>query len=414
MALSATRVKALKEPGRHSDGGGLHLYISKAGRKSWVLRITIDGRRCDIGLGGYPSVSLAGAREKASQNRAAVANGRDPIAEKHAPPMPTLMEAARTVHEENKPRWRNPRHIANWMQTLERHAMPKLGNTPLNLIDRSDVLKVLKPIWTTRPETARRVRQRMRTVFRWAMAHGFIENNPAGEAIDGALSPMPKVKAHFRALPYHEIKAALETVEASNSSIAAKLCFRFLVLTAARSGEARGACWEEIDLPGRVWRIPSERMKAGMEHRVPLSRQALELLDEASVLRDETGLIFPSPLKREAPMSDMTLTKVLRTVGLAERATVHGFRSSFKNWTLEQTNTPWAVSEAALAHTLGNSTEQAYARSDLFEQRRELMQLWADYLTSDQGNAEAILTMPMPLSSSQTHPSPLAGTPARL
>ncbi len=414
MELSATRVKALRKPGRYSDGGGLHLYISKAGRKSWVLRITIDGHRRDIGLGGFPAVGLARAREKASQDRAAVANGRDPLAEKHAPPMPTFREAARTVHEANKPRWGNTRHVANWMQTLERHAMPALGNTPLDHIDRGEVLGVLKRIWTSRPETARRVRQRMRTVFRWAMAHGFIETNPAGEAIDGALTPMPKVKAHFRALPYQEVGAALETVEASPASMSAKLCFRFLVLTAARSGEARAAAWDEIDFDDQVWRIPPSRMKAGLEHRVPLSRQALEVLDQASVLRDETGLIFPSPRKWKTPMSDMTLTKVLRTVGLAERATVHGFRSSFKNWTLEQTDTSWAVSEAALAHTLGNSTEQAYARSDLFEQRRQLMQLWADYVTNGQDGPKVMLNMPRPLSSSRSRPSSPASIPARL
>ena len=297
MALSATRVKALKDPGRYSDGGGLHLYISKAGRKSWVLRIMIDGRRRDMGLGGFPSVSLARAREKAADSRAAIAEGRDPLAEKRAPAMPTFGEAARAVHEANKPRWRNARHIASWMQTLERHAMPTLGNTPLDRIDRGDVLGVLTPIWTTRPETARRVRQRMRTVFRWAMAHGFMETNPAGEAIDGALPPMPKVRAHLRALPYQEVGEALRTVDASQASMPAKLCFRFLVLTAARSSEARGAAWDEVAIEGQAWRIPSERMKAGVEHRVPLSGQAVDLLGEAQSLRDESGLVFPSPLK---------------------------------------------------------------------------------------------------------------------
>ena len=381
MALSATRAKALKDPGRYADGGGLHLYISKAGGKSWVQRITIDRRRRDIGVGAFPSVGLAQAREKAADNRTAVAEGRDPLAEKHSPALPTFREAARAVHAANKPRWRNDRHSASWMQTLERHAMPTLGNTPLDRIDRGAVLQVLTPIWTTRPETARRVRQRMRTVFLWGMAHGFIETNPAGEAIDGALPPMPKVKEHLRALPYQEVGAALGAAQSSQASVSAKLCFRLLVLTAARSGEARGATWDEIDLEGKEWRIPSQRMKAGMEHRVPLSRPALDLLHEASALRDATGLVFPSPLKLGSPMSDVTLTKVLRSVGLAERATVHGFRSSFKNWTLEQTDTPWAVSEAALAHFLGNATEQAYARSDLFERRRALMQLWADYLT---------------------------------
>ena len=381
MALSATRVKALKEPGRYSDGGGLHLYISKAGRKSWVLRITIDGRRRDIGLGAFPSVSLAKARVKAGDHRAAIADGRDPLADKRAPAIPTFREAACAVHEANKPRWRNPKHVAGWIQSLERHAMPTLVNTPLDRIDRGDVLRVLTPIWAARPETARRVRQRMRTVFRWAMAHGFMETNPAGEVIDGALPTMPKVKAHFRSLPYQEVGSALETVEASQASLPAKLCFRFLVLTGARSGEARGTTWDETDLQGRLWRIPPERMKAGVEHRVPLSGQTIELLGEASALHDDSGLVFPSPLKPGSPMSDMTLTKILRSTGLAERATVHGFRSSFKNWAMEQTDTPWAVSEAALAHVLGNSTEQAYARSDLFERRRALMQQWADYLT---------------------------------
>ena len=384
MALSATRVKALKEPGRYSDGGGLHLYISKAGRKSWVHRITVEGRRRDLGLGGFPAVSLARARERAADNRVAVAEGRDPLADKHAPAMPTFSEAARTVHEANKPRWRNAKHAASWIQTLDRHAMPTLGNTPLDRIVRGDVLRVLTPIWTTRPETARRVRQRMRTVFRWAMAHGFMEANPAGETIDGALPPMPKVKAHLRSLPYEKVGSALESVDASQASMATKLCFRFLILTAARSGEARGATWHEIDLQGKVWRVPPERMKAGVEHRVPLSRQVLDVLEDATALRDESGLVFPSPLKPGSPMSDMTLTKVLRSAGLVDRATVHGFRSSFKNWTLEQTDTPWAVSEAALAHVLGNSTEQAYARSDLFERRRVLMQQWADYVTGSE------------------------------
>ena len=380
MALSATRARALNTPGRHSDGSGLHLFITKSGRKSWVQRITIDGKRRDIGLGGYPSVSLAQARDKAADNRSAIAEGRDPLAEKRAPAMPTFREAAHTVHEANKPRWRNSKHVAAWIQTLERHAMPTLGDAPLDRIDRSAVLRVLTPIWTTRPETARRVRQRMRTIFRWALAHGFMDTNPAGEAIDGALPPMPKVKEHLRSLPYQEVGDALRTVDASQASLPARLCFRFLVLTAARSGEARGAAWEEIDMERREWRIPANRMKAGVEHRVPLSEQALEVLSQAQALRDDSGLVFPSPMKRKSQMSDMTLTKVLRSVGLAERATVHGFRSSFKNWTLEMTDSPWAISEAALAHTLGNSTEQAYARTDLFERRRSLMQRWADYL----------------------------------
>ena len=381
MPLSATSVRALKDPGRYSDGGGLHLFIGKTGSKSWVLRTTIYGRRRDIGLGASSTVSLAMAREKAAEFRAAVAAGRDPLADRSRPPVPTFKEAALAVHEANMPRWRNAKHASNWLQVLERHAMPTLGSIPIDRVDRFEVLDVLTPIWTSRQETARRVRQRLRSIFRWAMAHGYIEANPAGEAIDGALPAMPKVKVHLRALPHHDVGEALRTVGDSQASVAAKLCFRFLVLTAARSGEARGATWDEIDVDRRVWRISPQRMKAGVEHRVPLSKQAMGVLEKAYVLRDGSGLVFPSPLKPGTPMSDMTLTKVLRATGLAERATVHGFRSSFKNWTLEETDTPWALSESALAHILGNSTEQAYARSDLFERRRALMQQWGDYLT---------------------------------
>ena len=382
MKLSATRVKALRDPGRYSDGDGLHLFISRAGGKSWVQRITIDGRRRDIGLGGYPNVSLAQARKRAADNRAAIADGKDPVADKRKPAVLTFSRAAHAVHEVNRPRWRNERHALSWMQTLERHAFPKIGSKPIASIGRTDVLTVLTPIWSTRPETARRVRQRMRTVFRWAMANELIETNPAGEAIDGALPSMPKIKAHLRALPYQEVSSALKTVDASQTSLAAKRCLRFLVLTATRSGEARGATWDEIDLDGATWTIPASRMKAGVEHRVPLSDQVLEVLTLAHQLEDGSGFCFPSPLRPGRILSDMTLTKVLRSTGLADRATVHGFRTSFKTWTMEQTDTPWAVGEAALAHLLGGSVEQAYARSDLFVRRRTLMQQWADYIVA--------------------------------
>ena len=382
MKLSATRVKAIRDPGRYSDGDGLHLFISKAGSKSWVQRITVDGRRRDIGLGGYPTISLAQARRRASNNREAIGNGRDPIAEKRRPSTPTFSEAAHAVHEANKPRWRNGKHARAWIHTLERHAFPKIGSKPIDTISRTDVLAILTPIWSTTPETARRVRQRVRTIFRWAMANELIEANPAGEAIDGALPSMPKVKAHLRALPYHEVGSALSTVDESQTSPATKHCLKFLILTAARSGEARGATWDEIDIEDATWTIPGSRMKAGIEHRVPLSAQALDVLVLARELEDGSGLCFPSPLRPGRMLSDMTLTKVLRKAGLADRATVHGFRTSFKTWTMEQTDTPWAVGEAALAHQLGGSVEQAYARSDLFDRRRVLMQWWADYLAA--------------------------------
>ena len=382
MKLSATRAKALSEPGRYSDGNGLHLFISKKGGKSWVQRITINGRRRDIGVGGYPAVSLAQARERAADNREAIGNGKDPVAEKRKPAFPTFSEAARAVHEANKPRWRNGSHIRAWIQTLERHAFPRIGDKPVDTITRCDVLAVLMPIWSARPETARRVRQRMRTIFKWAMVNELIETNPAGEAIDGALPSMPKIKEHLRAMPYEEVGSALKTFGASQASPAAKCCLRLLVFTAARYGEARGATWDEIDLEGATWTIPAARMKSGVEHRVPLSNHALEVLTLAQQLEDGSGLCFPSPLRPGRMLSNMTLTKILRVTGLADRATVHGFRTSFRMWTMEQTDAPWAVGEAALAHQLGGSVEQAYARSDLFDRRRMLMQQWADYLTA--------------------------------
>ena len=215
--------------------------------------------------------------------------------------------------------------------------------------------------------------------MRWAMAHGHRDDNLAGEGIDGALPPMPAIRAHFRALPYKEVPAALEIIAASTAGVAAKACFEFLVLTAARSGEARGATWGEIDLDAGLWTIPAERMKGGVEHRVPLSEAAIAALEQAAPLRDESGLVFPSPVGGR-PLSDMTLTKILRTVGPAERATVHGFRSSFRDWAAECTSATYAAMELSLAHYVGNTVERAYARSDLLEQRRALMDQWAEYV----------------------------------
>ena len=381
--LTAARVRSITKRGLHGDGGTLYLAVAKGGSKSWVQRVTIDGKRRDIGLGGYPYVGLAAARQKAMDNRTAIAAGRNPIAEKRRSSIPTFAVAARRTHAMLKPRWRNDKHADSWMQTLERHAFPALGGLSVDRIERADVLALLTPIWGTRPETARRVRQRIRAVLRWAWAHGFITENVAGEAIDGALPAMPAVKAHLRALPYRDVAAALDTVEASRASLSAKACLRFVVLTACRSGEARLANWDEIYFEAREWRIPGSRMKAGIEHRVPLSDTALAVLERVRSLRDESDLIFPSPARPRRPMSDMTLTKVMRDTGLAARATVHGFRSSFRTWASEQTDAPHAVMELSLAHTVGTAVEQAYARSDLLARRRKLMQQWADFLSAD-------------------------------
>ncbi len=379
--LTVTRVRSLSRPGLYGDRDTLYLAIAPGASKSWIQRIAIDGKRHDIGLGGFPLVSLAEARDKAFENRKLARAGGDPLTAKRRATVPTFREAAGKIFEANRPRWRTAKVEKNWTQQLERHAFPVLGAMRVDRIGRDDVLRVLTPLWTTKPETARKLRQRIRATLRWAQAHGYVEFNVAGEGIDGALPMMPAVREHDRALPYPEIAAALETVDASGVSLAARLCLRFLVLTAARSGEARGATWDEIDAVRREWRIPARRMKAGVEHRVPLSGTALDVLERARPLRDTAGLIFPSPTRLGRPLSDMTLMKVLRTTGLAERTTVHGFCSSFRDWCADAGKSR-ELAEAALAHAVGG-VEGAYLRSDLLERRRRLMTQWAEYLDGD-------------------------------
>ncbi|MCY4550605.1 MAG: tyrosine-type recombinase/integrase [Defluviicoccus sp.] len=388
--LTAAKIRAISKPGMHGDGATLYLNVAPGGAKSWVQRLTIDGKRCDLGLGGWPLVSLADAREKAFENRKLARTGGDPLAEKRKEKMPNFRVAAQKTFEANRPRWRNAKVEKTWMQQLERHALPTLGDLPVDRIGREDVLRVLTPIWTSRPEAARKLRQRIRATLAWAQAHGYVEHNVAGDAISGALPAMPAVKEHYRALPYGEVAEALATVETSGASLPAKLCLRFLVLTAARSGEARGATWDEIDLDAGEWRIPASRMKAKVEHRVPLSDPAVAVLEQARPLREASGLVFPSPTKRGKPLSDMTLTKVLRTTGLAERTTVHGFRSSFRDWAAETTNAPHAVMELCLAHTVGSAVEQAYARSDLLAKRRALMARWAEFVMGDRAKVVSL------------------------
>ena len=380
MGLSAARVKSIKPETklrRYADGGGLYLVVKPSGAKQFVGRLTVNGRRRDIGLGGYPAVTLAQARERLAANRHDIADGVDPIAQRRKV-VPTLREASESIIQLNRSKWGKENTERVWRGRLEGYVFPALGDVPVDRIRVPDVLAILEPLWTTKAETGRRVRYILRQVFAWTIAHEYRPDNPAGEAIDGALVRQPQVKAHHRSLPYYDVEEALNILEGSNSGLSAKACFRFLVLTACRSGEARGARWDEIDLDGAVWTIPASRMKMGVEHRVPLSTQAVVVLARAWELRDGSGLIFPSPVKQGATLSDMALIKQCRDNDLA--CTPHGFRSSFRTWALEQTDTPWAVAEAALAHRLGDSVEAAYVRGDLFERRRALMQAWGDYL----------------------------------
>ena len=376
--LTAARVRRAEQPGRYFDnrGDGLYLLVAPGGTKSWAQRVSVNGKRRDIGLGSARTVALAEARDRAFENRRLVAQGGDPVAEKRKATMPTFAEAARKTFEAHRDRWRNKKHTVSWMQSLEKHAFPTLGQLRVDRIDREDILKTVVPIWTT--ETGSRVRQRIRTVLGWCQAHGYVEFNAAGEAIDGGLPVMPRKQVHYRALPYADVPAALETIATSRASDVVKSLVRFVALTAVRSGEARGATWAEMDLDAALWTIPAERMKAHVEHRVPLSDATVDVLHQMAARR-ESEYVFPSPARRGKPLSDMALTKCLRDTGLAERTTIHGLRTSFRTWAAEQTDTEHAVMELALAHQVGSAVERAYARSDLLAKRRTLMDRWATY-----------------------------------
>ncbi len=396
--LTAVKVKNLKLPGRYGDGNALYLNVAPGGSKSWVQRIAVDGKRRDLGLGGYPTVSLAEARDQAVANKRAVRQGDNPVsakktksqAAKKAPPapgIPTFRDAACIVHSLNGSRWESDKTKNNWWQRAERYVFPAIGDMPVDRVGRTEVLEILTPVWTAKSETARRLRLIIKSVMAWAMAYEYVTVNPAGEVIDAALPTMPKVKTHFRALPYPEVGAAIEAVEASTSFPATKLCFRFLVLTAVRSAEARYATWDEIDSDNALWTIRASRTKTRKAHRVPLSSDAMEVLSKAQELSTYgVPYIFPNDLTPSKSLSENALSYMLRRVGIP--AVVHGFRSSFRDWAAENTDASFAVMELALAHGVGSSVVQSYARSDLLQQRRELMQKWSDYLSACPENRE--------------------------
>ena len=377
-ALSPRFVSTVNEAGKYSDGNGLTLVVQPTGSRSWIQRITIRGRRCELGLGGFPAVSLKRARAQAAANLEAARAGRDPLAEKRRSKgqgIPTFAAMAAQVVEEKRPAW-GPRQATQWQASFEAYVFPRIGERPVSEVTTADVLEILMPIWHKKPETARRVRGRIGSVMKRAVALEFRTDNPC-DRLEATLPRQKDRRRHMRALHYREVSAAIATVQESQASKSAKLAFEFLVLTAARSGEVRGANWDEIDLVNGTWLIPADRMKARREHCVPLSRRAVQILKLAQPLRNARGLVFPSP--RGRALSDMTLSKLLKHRNIA--AVPHGFRSSFRDWAAEQTDHPREVVEAALAHTIRNEVEAAYRRTDLFGRRRPLMDEWATYLS---------------------------------
>ena len=381
--LSARFVATVREPGRYGDGrgsGGLSLLVKRTARgglaKSWAQRIQVDGRARNLGLGVWPHVTLAEARRKCVLNL--VARSRGELVTGRERTVPTFEEAAETVLAIHAAGWKNGGRSENdWRWTLRNYAMPKLGRRPVDRIGTQDVMAVLLPIWNEKRVTARKVRQRIGAVMRWAVAQGYREDNPAGDAIGAALPKKGVRPRHLAALPYGQVAGAVAAVRGSGANLATVLAFEFLVLTACRSGEARGARWEEMDLEEREWRVPAERMKSNREHRVPLSTRALAVLGEAKALAGGSGLVFPSATGR--PHSRAALSKLVGQLGIG--AVPHGFRSSFRDWAAECTDAPREVCELALAHVNTNAVEAAYRRTDLFERRRKLMEQWAAFLT---------------------------------
>ncbi|UUX48919.1 integrase arm-type DNA-binding domain-containing protein [Nisaea acidiphila] len=370
--LTAKTVKSLKDPGLYGDGNALYLRIGPKGGKSWILRTVVHGRRRDIGLGSAGLVSLAEARELAIDYRRIARNGGDPIAEKRRKTI-RFSDAIKTVHENNRGAWSSEKHADKWLASLQRYAEPTLGDMPIEKIGISEVLEVLTPIWTEKSDTAKRVKQRLSTIFDWARGAGYYHSENPTNGIERALPTVKRSVEHMRALPWRELPSFMKQLSEREGLSARTL--EFLILTATRSGEARGARWSEIQ--NGLWVLPKERMKADKPHRVPLTGKALEVLEAVRGL--DTELVFPSDRRGKGgharPQSDQVFARLLERMKRTD-FTVHGLRSTFRDWCSEYDHAEREVAEAALAHALGDKVERAYARSDMFDRRKELMERW--------------------------------------
>ena len=380
---SATFVESVNRPGRYGDGRGLSLPVKPMAAggwsKAWAQRLRVDGSLRDTGLGSHPVVSLARARSKALANCIAVEEGHNPL--ERMARVPTFRETTEKTVAIHVLTWKKgSKTEKQWRSIFTRYVYPKTGSKPVDKITAAELLASLAPLSIEKAETARKLRQRLSMVCNWCVTQGHMEQNP-GDTVDAARPRNGKVTVHLRALPHAEVGLALSKVRVSNAWPASKLAFEYLVLTVCRSSEVRGARWCEIDLEDRTWSVPVEPMKMKREHRVPLSGRVLELLAEAQLISDKSGLDFPSPTGRL--LSDSTISKPVRESCI--KAVPHGFRSSFRDWCGE-TGKPREVAEAALAHAVANKTESAYVRSDLFERRRTLMRDWTDYVTNGAAN----------------------------
>ena len=386
MKLTAKFVEHVTEAGKYYDQYGLFLHVRPSGAKKWLQRYTFQGRRREIGLGSAKIVSVATARKNAHQNLVLVSEGVDPIEDKKQDSIiPKFEVAARKVYEVNRPTWRNAKHAAQFITTLETYAFPIIGSMSVKEINSSHILRILSPIWVTQAETAKRVRQRLSTVFKYCVAQQWRTDDPANIAIVEALPNLKKKVQHRKSISYNDVSAFIETVSKSSAGLSTKLGLEFLILTATRSGEVRNARWDEVN--GSPWTIPAERMKAGVAHRVPLPLRCIEILEEAKKISQGSEYIFEGT-KPNKPLSENTFNKLMKELGLEVHA--HGFRTSFRTWTQEKTNYPREIAETALAHSLKDKAEAAYARSDLLEKRAELMEAWANFISASKDNVVSI------------------------
>jgi integrase len=401
--LTAVEVRGKSKPGLYADGGGLYLQITEAGAKTWIYRFMLAGKRRDMGLGAIHTVSLSEAREEARRCRQLVRDGIDPIDTRRAARLAvraetakalTFKECASAYIKSHEAGWQNAKHAAQWTSTLETYVYPVMGALPINSIDTGMVLKVLEAIWTTKTETASRVRGRMESVLDWATVRKYREGeNPARWKghLDHLLPARAKVQkvGHHAALPYDDMGHFMASLRAQEGTGARAL--EFAVLTAGRTGEVIGATWGELDLEKRLWTIPEDRMKAGKEHRVPLSDAAMVVLEAMMKVRQGEH-VFPGA-RAGKPLSNMALLMVLRRMKRND-LTAHGFRSTFRDWAAEQTAYPSEVAEMALAHTVGNKVEAAYRRGDLFDKRVRVMAEWGDFCNTGQiGSHNNAVTM---------------------
>jgi integrase len=389
--LSALSVGRIKAPGRYADGGGLYFQVCSNGGRSWVFRFMLNGKRREIGLGSINDISLAEARKRAAECRRLKAEAVDPIearrserkaAELEAARALTFKECAEAYIEAHRPSWRNDKHAAQWPNSLGTYVYPTFGSQSVQDIDTTLVMKVLEPLWTSKPTTAARLRGRIENILDWAKARGLrAGENPARWRghIENMLPRLSKIREvhHHKALPYQEIGGFMTKLRGQGTTSAWAL--ELLILTATRTGEAINARWEEFDLEAGVWTIPASRMKAGREHRIPLSTAALSLVASLPRIKG-CDFLFPGA-KLTKPLCHIAMLELLRRMKCSH-ITAHGFRSTFRDWAAEQTNHQHEVTEMALAHTIRNKVEAAYRRGDLFEKRRPLMEDWAQYCAS--------------------------------